>query len=263
MWKLFDAKQDEAVWQTLQNKSINPDTFFDRTLVEDLPEPAQRYFLFTIKSGTPLKTVSEISMHGEIGLGTKEKPNYQAMHAKQILAPPYGLVWKLNTGKGVMHISGSDGIEDKKSWVHFWLMKTIPIVRVGGNDDHARAAFGRVVAEVVFWAPATLLPQFGATWEIIDIDTARATVIYQGTTQTVDVTVDKNGKPIMVIIPRWSNANPQKEYKLQPFGGYLSEFKEFEGYTLATHVEGGNFIGEKGYFPFYKADVDTINFVNR
>lgn len=31
-------------------------------------------------------------------------------------------------------------------------------------------------------------------------------------------------------------------YQLQPFGGYLSEFREFGGYRLPTRIEAGNFL---------------------
>jgi len=80
-------------------------------------------------------------------------------------------------------------------------------------------------------------------------------------TQTVDITVADDGCPTTVVIPRWSNANADKSYRLQPFGGYLSEFRDFDGYRLPTRVEGGNFIGTDGYFPFYKAIVDAIRFI--
>jgi hypothetical protein len=184
------------------------------------------------------------------------------MRAEQILAPPHGLVWKLDAGRGFKRIAGSDGFDGETSWVRFWLLSAFPVVRAGGTADHARAAFGRVVAEAVFWAPAALLPDNDVTWEAIAADTARATVTRNGMTQTVDVTVASDGQPTTVVIPRWSDANPERTYQLQPFGGYLSEFRDFEGYRLPTRVEGGNFIGTEEYFPFYKARVEGLHFVD-
>jgi hypothetical protein len=213
-----------------------------------------------IKAGTPVRTVAEILMSGEIGLGTQDKPNYLPMRAKQILAPPYGLVWNVNAGHRLMRISGSDGFDGETSWVRFWVMKAIPIVRAGGSIDHARAAFGRVVAEAAFWTPAALLPGDAVSWEAVSADVARATVNYNGMVQTVEVTVADDGRPTMIVIPRWSDANSEKTYQLQPFGGFLSEFRDFDGYRLPTHVEGGNFIGTEAYFPFYKAQVHDLRF---
>lgn len=261
-WRWSDKRRADQAWASLERLGQKPASTFDPSIVERLPDPARRYFLYTIEAGTPIRTVTEIFMSGEIGLGTKDEPNYMPMRARQILAPPRGLVWNLDAGRGLMRISGSDGFAGERSWVRFWLMKTIPIVRGGGSSDHARAAFGRVVAEAVFWAPAALLPGHAVSWGAVSADVARATVNYNGMVQTVDVTVADDGRPTMVVIPRWSDANPEKTYRLQPFGGLLSEFRDFDGYRLPTHVEGGNFIGTEAYFPFYKAQVEGLRFVD-
>lgn len=262
-WCIADEKHAHAVWNALRQEVQASPSVFDPGMVDALPEPARQYFLYTIQRGAPLHNVTEIRMHGELGLGTKDKPNYLPMRAEQILAPPFGLVWKLDAGSGFMRFSGSDGTDGQASWVRFWLLKTVPIVRAGGTADHLRAAFGRVAAEAVFWAPATLLPQAGVAWEAVGADVARVTLTHDGMTQTVDITVADDGRPTMVVIPRWSDANPDKEYRLQPFGGYLSEFRDFDGYNLPTRVEGGNFIGTGDYFPFYKAQIDEIRFIQR
>ena len=160
-----------------------------------------------------------------------------------------------------MRIFGSDGFEGSKSWVRFWLLNLIPVVRAGGGPDHARSAFGRLVAESVFFTPAALLPRNGVMWQPVSRDVARATVNLRGMDQTVDISVDEDGRPRTVVIPRWSNANPEKEYRLQHFGGTLSEFRRFDGYTLPARIEGGNFIGTPDYFPFYKARIESIRFL--
>ena len=255
-----DTRRESGVWRKLVATADDSVPAFEPSMVDVLPEPARRYFLFTIRLGTPLHTVSEIQMGGEMGLGDKENPNYQPMRGHQILAPPRGLVWKVTSGHGGMRLIGSDGFDGERSWTRFWLLNILPVVRVGGDGDHARSAFGRVVAEAVFWAPAALLPQNGTNWEAVDDNTARATVSLKGFTQTVDVSVAEDGQPVMVVIPRWSNANPEKTYQVQPFGGFLSEFREFDGFRIPTRVEGGNFIGTVDYFPFYKAEVESVRF---
>jgi hypothetical protein len=255
-----DARRVAKSWVNLERLGQGTGSTFDPSSVEDLPEPARRYFLYTMEAGAPISTVTEISMSGEIGLGSKSRPNYLPMQARQVLAPPHGLVWNVIAGRGLMRFSGSDGFASGTSWVRFWLLNAIPIVRAGGSRDHARAAFGRVVAEAVFWAPAALLPGNTVSWAAVSADVARATVRYKEFVQTVDVTVAEDGQPTMVVIPRWSDANPEKTYQLQPFGGFLSEFRNFDGYRLPTRVEGGNFIGTEAYFAFYKARVDCLRF---
>lgn len=263
VWRAVDgraASQARAMLAATGSSGRTLPERFDASMVAHLPEPARRYFEYTILPGTRLSTVAEVTMTGEIGLGTKDDPRYMPMRAEQILVPPHGFVWEVSAGEGLMRMNGSDGLEGGRSWTRFWLLGIAPVVRSGGNEDHWRAAFGRTVADGVFWVPAALLPQNGASWEQVDDDTARATVTHRGVTQTVDVQVDDEGRPVVVSFPRWTDANPDGIFRLQPFGGELSEFREFEGYRLPTRAEAGNFFGTDDYFPFFKATVSEIRF---
>ena len=262
----YDELRTYLTWNKLEKIAPEQPTFFDPKMLENLPEPVRRYFEYTILPGTPLKRVAEIKMNGRLGLGPKEAPDYMKMSAHQIMVLPDGFIWNVKTGRGPMVVTGSDGFYSDESWSRFWLMHAVPLGRAGGRSphrtDHHRAAFGRLVAEAAFWSPAALLPSDMVSWEAIEHNQARATVRYQNLVQSVDIHISENGQPTHIVIPRWSDANPENRYQLQPFGGYLSVFKEFEGYRLPTHVEGGNFIGSEHYFPIYIADVETIKFID-
>jgi len=254
-WRALDRHADQIAWARLIKTESTKARTYNPAMVENLPEPARRYFNYTIQSGTPLYSVVEINMTGDIGMGSKDRPNYRPMRAHQILAPPHGLVWKLRTGQ----ISGSDGTTPETSWTRFWLFGLAPVVRAGGTD-HKRSAFGRVVAEAAFWAPASLLPSQHVRWETLDENSARAIVQFGQFEQAVDITADPKGAPTRVVIQRWSNENQEREFREQPFGGDLSEFRNFGGYRLPTRIEGGNLIGTPNYFPFFKASVTNIRF---
>jgi hypothetical protein len=254
-----DAREAKRAKRELLMASLPLPERFDPAMVADLPEPARRFLRFAIQPGTRLNTVAQIRMEGELSLGSKQRPDYQPMHAEQILAAPHGFVWQVRLGRGALiRIAGSDGMVGKRSWTRFWLSRLVPVARAGGDRDHLRSSLGRVVAEAALWTPAFLLPRPGVIWMAVDADTARATVTHLGMTQEVDIRVDAAGKPLWVRIPRWSNANPDQAYRLQPFGGEPSDFRSVQGYQLPFRLEGGNFFGTGEYFPFYRARVTDI-----
>lgn len=261
-WRLADNRATQKAWRWLQSQAPATVEAFDPAMVEGLPEAARRYFLFTIAPGAPLHRVSEIHMHGEIGLGNKEAPGYRPMRARQILAPPHGFIWHLErAGSGLMQMSGSDGMANGHSWTRFWLNGTLPVARAGGDNNHLRASFGRVAAEAAFWAPAALLPQHGVRWEETgEPNLARAFITHGALEQTIEIAVAENGRPRWVQFQRWSDANPEKQWRLQPFGGTLGDFQDFEGFTLPTSVEAGNHFGTGGYFPFFRVRVGEVRF---
>lgn len=255
-WRLLDHRADyKAMHEFAFCQPAQPQTFTPE-MIARLPEPVRRYFMYAIEPGTPLYTVARITMAGRFGMGNRDQPNYLDFTATQVLAMPAGFVWKMRARRGLMRLSGSD----THRWTRFWLTGLLPIARLGEDPDHSLSAFGRYVAEAVFWTPAAVLPRPGIVWEGLDTDRARITVNYQGISQSVDLTVGEDGQPTQVQFERWSNANPEKRHKLQPFGGYLSEFRYFGGFRLPTHVEAGNHFATDQYFPFFVADVTAVEF---
>lgn len=252
---VWDRRADRNELQRLVELQPSAPRVFSAELIANLPEPARRYFTFTIQPGTPLLPVVEIDMTGQFSLGTKDKPSYQPMEARQILAAPHGFVWAMRT-RGGMPLSGSDS----GSWTRFRVFWLIPVARLGGDPDHTRSAFGRYVAEAVIWSPAALLPGPAVTWEALDEHSARVTIRHDGLEQALDVTVDADGRPVEVRFERWSNANPDKVHRLQPFGALMSDFRDVQGYRLPFRVEAGNMFGTDEYFPFFLADVTEIRF---
>ena len=256
IWRQMDHRADRKEMDRLIQLQPESPLRFSTELLAGLPEPARRYFTFAISEGTPLYTVAQLQMSGQFGMGDKDDPGYMPMQATQVLAAPEGFVWKMSGGTGAMRMAGSDS----GTWTRFWIAGIVPVARLGGDPDHRQSAFGRYVAEAVFWTPAAMLPGPHVSWEGVSENVARVTMRHHGLEQSVDVTVAEDGRPVQVSFLRWSDANPEKVHRLQPFGGYLSEFRDFDGFRLPTHVEAGNNFGTEDYFPFFVADVSEISF---
>lgn len=261
-WRHTDARVLDGVWKSLTSQVNAQPLLFDPSMVADLPEPARRFFNAVIEPGTPIRTVAEVTMHGEFSLGTKENHSYLPMQACQLLAPPLGFYWHVTAGRWPMSFVGSDGSLGPRSWTRFWLADLVPVARMGNNPDHALSSFGRLMADSIFWVPGALLPSLNVAWTPIDNDTVRVTAEGNSMSQAFDLTVDEVGRPTKIRFERWSDANAAKTYQRQPFGGYLSDFKNFDGYWLPTTIVAGNHFETDEYFPFFKATVDTVRFID-
>ena len=255
-WRVLDHRADRAQMARLIALQPTDPPRFSASMVAGLPEPARRYFTYAITEGTPLFKVAILEMKGHFSLGSKALPKYQKKSATQVLAAPEGFVWKMVCGSGLGRISGSDS----GSWTRFWLGGIVPVARFGGTQDHRRAAFGRYIAEALFWTPGAYLLMDNVQWEAVTGDTFRVSVQYAGLEQSVDVTLEPDGRPRKVVFPRWSNSNRDAVYRDQPFGAYLSAYQSFEGFRLPSHVEAGNYFGRDAYFPFYLAEVTSVTF---
>lgn len=262
-WAWWVHRQDQAqahrVWQVIEGWREPDPPRYDPAMVAGLPEVAQRYFRHAIEPGTPLQRVVRLQMEGSFVLGGRPIP----MRARQILAPAArGFVWEAEMGSGLMRFAGSDGYllpaqGAAESWTKFWLHGLVPLARVGGQADHARAAATRVMLESV-WAPASLLPAHGARWTQTGPHSAEVR-FDQGPgnapgVEPMRITLHEDGRLAEVQALRWSDANADKVYRLQPFGGRILDSGRFGGFRVPTRVEMGNHYGTSAYEPFFLAE---------
>ncbi|MGY6410806.1 MAG: DUF6544 family protein [Alkalilacustris sp.] len=255
-----DRAQAARVWATLDAAREPAPPAYDPAMVADLPEVARRYFARAIEPGTPLHRTVRLEMEGSFILNGNPMP----MTARQILAPPaQGFVWQAEVGSGLMRFAGSDGYHRVQgrveSWTKFWLHGLIPLARIAGTDDHARAAATRVMMESI-WAPATLLPQFGAEWVQTGPDSAEIRFADVQGIEPMQITLDAEGNPIVFWALRWTNANPEQVHRLQPFGGRVLETGRHGGFLIPTRVEIGNMFGTADYAPFFLATITRAAF---
>ena len=95
-------------------------------------------------------------------------------------------------------------------------------------------------------------------WTAAGKDVASVRVRLGDLEQTADLHLDPEGRPVRIVFPRWSNENPDKVFRVQPFGGDLGEIGRFDGYNLPTRVDGGNHYGTEDYHPFFRARLKSV-----
>lgn len=257
LWRGYDHLADRRFMAALRAHAPSDPPRFDPSMIADLPEPARRYLSFAIAPGTPLTSVVELEMDGVFRLGTQDAPRELAMHARQIHAPPHGFLWKMRAGAGVMRVSGADS----HLWTRFWAEGLIPVARVADTPDHHRSAMGRLFIEAVVWTPASALPGPGVRWEAPGPDTARVIFTQGAYDYAVDLALLPSGQPVSGTLQRWSDANPDKTYRLQTFGGALAGYETHDGFTIPTEVAVGHFFGTPDFFPFFEAKLTDVRFL--
>jgi hypothetical protein len=226
---------------------------FDPAEVAHLPEVARRYFGHAIAPGTPLYTVALLEMEGIFLLGRRENHQTYAMKAREVIRAPDQFVWLPRLSSGPVTVSGSDGLVAGRAWTRFFLAGTVPVAAVESSPDLVRSAGFRGAAEAALWLPATLLPRRGARWEEAAPNRARVTIEGGGYPVTLELTLDSAGAVKEIVGQRWSNANSDKVFRLQPFGGTVTAERRFGGFTVPSEVAMGNHYGTPDYLPFFQA----------
>jgi hypothetical protein len=233
---------------------------FDPRQVQHLPETAQRYLVHAIAPGTALYSVAELEMTGTFLLGDKAQVQSYAMDALQALRPPDQFVWIPRLRSGVMTISGSDALVGGEAWTRFWLAGLVPVAQEPSSPDLVRSAQFRAAVEGALWLPTSLLPGRGVEWVQTGPDEARAIIRGVDPAIVFDLKLDKSGSVLEVVGQRWSNANPERTFRMQPFGGTVSQERCFQGLTIPSAIAVGNLFGTADYLPFFQARLTRAAF---
>lgn len=250
----------EDAYARLAARPDPPARRFDPAMVSELPEVAQRYFGHAIAPGTPLYSVAELEMKGTFLLGDKDDHQSYQMEARQVLRPPAEFVWMPRLRSGAMTITGSDALVGGQAWTRFWLLGLLPVANAGSFPDMVRSAQFRGAVEGALWLPTTMLPENGAQWEQIGPNEARVTLSNVTPAIVLNLSLDKRGAVREVVGQRWSNANTEQRFRLQPFGGTMSAESTFQGLTIPTDVSVGNHYGTQDYLPFFQARITRAKF---
>lgn len=222
---------------------------FDSGMVEDLPEPARRYFLHALEPGAPLASSVSLTLPGSIRMSRAGDP--LPLASEEILTAGRGYVWTARIRRGPLTIRGFDVYTDGEGEMRWWVAGLVPVVRADG-DDVSRSAAGRLVEESALFLPSSLLPFRGARWEAVDDSTARVRVGSDDEEVELTLELDDDGGLSRLSYPRW-NADP----KHGPVGhlpfvtDQLGEEQTFDGHTLPTRFRAGWRLGEVDEFPFF------------
>lgn len=250
----------ERAYSSIASGAAPPAGHFDPQQIGGLPEIAQRYFRHAIAPGTPLYSSAELTMGGSFLLGDRRSFQTYRMRARQVLGRPGRFVWIPSLASGMMTITGSDGLFEGRAWTRFWLLGLIPVANEQTSPDLVRSAHFRAAVETAIWLPPSLLPGNGVEWEQLDADRARVTFRRVDPAISIVLTLDAAGAVKEVVGQRWSNANPQKKFRLQPFGGVMLAESTFGGLTVPSRMAVGNHFGTPDYLPFFQARILTLRY---
>lgn len=179
--------------------SAGPDGLgsFDPVALSGLPAPVARWLAAALTPGAALRRRAELEMEGEIRLGT-----WRPFTARQLLAPPEGLVWAARARFGPLPVTGYDSLSAGAGQMRWRLLGALPVMSASGPDV-TRSAAGRLAGEALLLPPCALAPW--VHWRSVDAGRAIAVVAVGGRTHEVTVVVDGEGRLRSMSLPRWGD----------------------------------------------------------
>jgi hypothetical protein len=222
------ARSVRRDWRDLAESAASP-AAFDPAMLAGLPEAARRWLSHAITPGTPLWRSVELSMHGQIRIGS-----WRPFTARQVLAPPEGYIWAATARLAGLPVTGFDRLSSGTGEMSWRLLGRFPVMTASGPDV-TRSACGRLAGELALLP--TAFP--AASWLRGERPgTATATLPFGSHTETAELTVEDDGRLLEVRVDRWGNPGgaPFGRY---PFGVAVEAESDFDGITIPSVLRAG------------------------
>ncbi len=213
----------------------------------NLPIPVARSFNHVLLKGQ--KTVKNVYLEHSGSFKSSPNGKWMKIKGKQYFKTDYPeFCW---TGK-TRFFNAVDKFYKDKGSLRVKLFSIIPIVNESGSHVD-QAELLRWLGESV-WFPTNFLPSKNLKWEVIDSSTSKLVYATEQLEIYYIVSFNEKGEIIQLDTERY-----KEKGKLEKWRGRVSDYKEFEGMKVPTHIE-AIWLLESGNFKYVDFYVNTIKY---
>jgi len=215
-------------------------------LIENLPEPVQRYFRFTLSESQPFVQRVNLEHDGQFKPGVEK--GWLAIRGEQhFTTDEPGFVWIGKTRLFTAH----DFYIHNSGVLKVYLFGLIRIVHERGSHTD-QAELLRWLGESV-WFPTNLLPSEKLHWTPIDENSARVQFTHNGLDVYYDVFFSETGEIIRLETKRYMSSD-----KMENWTGRLDNYRSVNGMMIPMKIEAAWQL-EEGEHIYARFRVQTIN----
>jgi len=202
----------------------------------DLPKPVARYFQCALPPGGRLIARVRLTQEGSFRLGTGESSWRPFTATQTFTARPPGFTWdaRIRLVPGI-DVRVRDAYENGAGSIEATCLRYIRLARARGTPELASGALQRYLAEAV-WFPTRLLPGCGVSWEALDEDQARVTLIDGATTASLVLQFNPDGTVARLFTPsRFREVKGR--YVPTPWEAVCAAHEDRGGFTIPAEAE--------------------------
>lgn len=255
----FNQQIDSELEDLMDNNST-AENYKEQKIGEDdlksLPEPVKKWLKNTGVIGKKKIAAVNLKQSGTMKLKPKQKKWFKPKAEQLITVKKPGFLWQVDLAvMPVIKTRGRDFFKQGEASMLIKIGYLLPVVDQKANTKINESALHRFLLELP-WYPTAALNDY-LEWQVIDSNTARATITYQGIEAEADFNFDQQGNLVSTEAMRYKESDEDAE-RLKCIGE-LKKYKEVDGIKVPTGID-VSWDLESGKFTWFKVEVDEISF---
>jgi hypothetical protein len=205
--------------------------------LDKLPAPVARYLRRALGPDRQLQLV-RLKQLGTLRTDVRSE-RWMSFEADHVIAPrSTGFVWNARVRVApLLHVRVRDSLVEGRGAGQVSLLSAFTVAEDAGTPEMNSGSLHRYLAEAV-WYPTALLPTEKLRWNVIDTNSALATLTDHGMSVSLEFRFSDTGEVTGIYTPaRWGSFDGG--YKQVPWEGHFGSYEEKMGLFVPTEGEVG------------------------
>ena len=253
---VFNRQVNADVAEMFANRTKIPPQIVTEKDLRGLPEPVQRWLLYSRVTGEEKITTVRLKQDGFFRL--KKDSKWLPFKAEEYFTvDPPAFIWYTTMNVApFFFIKGRDRYFDGNGNILIKLWSLITVAKASG-DEINQGTLVRFLNEMM-WFPSAALSDY-ITWVPIDSTSAEAKMSYMGNTASAIFHFNKQGAITNITASRYMKRDGN--FTLEKWSTPISEYGEFNGIRIPIKGE-GEWNLESGDFSYIKVNVKDVEYNN-
>jgi hypothetical protein len=252
----FETKIQKEVAFILKESQIHNRNIITAEMLVDLPYPVRNWLEKSGIVGKPAIRTTYMEQVFEMKLKPEQKKWFRAEAEQYFSSYPPAFVWKADMQiVPLLGAFGRDKFIEGEGEMLFKILSLFPVANDGYNPQVNESALQRFLGEII-WMPSAALEDY-IEWEMIDGNSAKATLSYKGTTGSGVFTFSDSGDLEKFTAMRYMGSGPEAK-RMEWFVSAL-ETKEMHGIRIPVRCS-ATWRLETGDWTWAKFEVKNYSF---
>lgn len=254
MKKMVSSEINELITDSEEHKSSK---LFTYDMLEGLPKPVQRYFMYAIPENTRLISFARMKASGEFRRPKADVSNFKTKSYFLVHTPGF-IFDAVMKAKPFIWFDVRDKYYRHKASMFVNIFSCLNVLNVDDQPELNQTTLLRWAGEAVMF-PTALLPGKNVKWEAIDENSARAVISDGDISGTMTCYFNELGQ---IVRYECSDRYDYIDGKVQKTGSiaYRSNYRDINGLKLPMNFEVVRILPDGSKEVFWKGEVTDISF---
>lgn len=228
----FQQQIRQETCQLIQQNTESQDTIFAEKDMDSLPEPVKKWLRQSGAIGKPFIYLGKVTQKAEMKMSPGQKNWMTAFAVQYTITTMPSFIWSVDVKMNfALSFQGRDKYDNGKGEMLIRLNSLVPVVNERG-EKMDEGTMQRYLGEMVWFPTLALSPYI--SWQEIDKHSAKATMVYKGTSASGIFHFNEHGD--VLRYSAWRFKGNEQDSKRHEWVMEITDYQTFDSIRVPSEM---------------------------